>query len=168
MLSSSGVPIPDCFVETTVDALVLFQAARQGLVARASRRLVHAEKTALASGATFIYDEEGSGIRRWTDGRLWSPSRILDNFLIYRELDQKMTRQEGGALRRITPGSRSRSRRGLLKRTFSVQIDGHCWHLVNYVATRHCAQLPRPHLLPWLAALRIPAELVEGQSFRRP
>ena len=29
------------------------------------------------------------GIKRWTDGRVWSPSRILGNFLIYRELDKK-------------------------------------------------------------------------------
>lgn len=27
-----------------------------------------------------------SGIKRWTDGLIWSPSRILGNFLIYREL----------------------------------------------------------------------------------
>jgi hypothetical protein len=26
------------------------------------------------------------GIKRWTDGLIWSPSRILGNFLIYREL----------------------------------------------------------------------------------
>lgn len=26
------------------------------------------------------------GIKRWTDGFLWSPSRILGNFLVYREL----------------------------------------------------------------------------------
>lgn len=31
------------------------------------------------------------GIKRWTDGRVWSPSRILGNFLIYRELDKKAT-----------------------------------------------------------------------------
>lgn len=30
-----------------------------------------------------------AGIKRWTDGRVWSPSRILGNFLIYRELDKK-------------------------------------------------------------------------------
>ena len=29
------------------------------------------------------------GIKRWTDGLVWSPSRILGNFLIYRELDKR-------------------------------------------------------------------------------
>lgn len=30
----------------------------------------------------FVFDEKESGIRRWTDGLLWSPSRILWNFLV--------------------------------------------------------------------------------------
>ncbi len=34
----------------------------------------------------FIYEENASGIKRWTDGVPWSPSRILGNFLVYREL----------------------------------------------------------------------------------
>ena len=34
------------------------------------------------------YAENVSGIKRWTDGVIWSPSRILGNFLIYRELDK--------------------------------------------------------------------------------
>lgn len=36
----------------------------------------------------FIYEENASGIKRWTDGVTWSPSRILGNFLVYRELDK--------------------------------------------------------------------------------
>jgi Gti1/Pac2 family len=40
----------------------------------------------IKSGCVFIYEENGSGIKRWTDGVPWSPSRILGNFLVYREL----------------------------------------------------------------------------------
>lgn len=35
----------------------------------------------------FVYEENASGIKRWTDGVSWSPSRILKNFLVYRELE---------------------------------------------------------------------------------
>lgn len=35
------------------------------------------------------------GIKRWTDGLVWSPSRILGNFLIYRELDKRATGKRG-------------------------------------------------------------------------
>jgi hypothetical protein len=34
------------------------------------------------SGSVFVYDEQESGIKRWTDGHSWSPSRILANFLV--------------------------------------------------------------------------------------
>jgi hypothetical protein len=34
-----------------------------------------------------------SGIKRWTDGLVWSPSRILGNFLIYRELDKRLDKR---------------------------------------------------------------------------
>lgn len=44
--------------------------------------------TSIASGNIFIYCENGSSIKRWTDGVTWSPSRIMGNFLIYRELNK--------------------------------------------------------------------------------
>lgn len=44
--------------------------------------------TLIKSGSVFIYEESASGIKRWTDGVPWSPSRILNNFLIYRELEK--------------------------------------------------------------------------------
>ena len=37
------------------------------------------------SGAVFVFDEHESGIKRWTDGLVWSPSRILGNFLVSHE-----------------------------------------------------------------------------------
>ena len=40
----------------------------------------------IMSGHVFTYEENASGIKRWTDGISWSPSRILGNFLVYREL----------------------------------------------------------------------------------
>ncbi|KSA03143.1 uncharacterized protein AC631_01040 [Debaryomyces fabryi] len=42
----------------------------------------------IKSGNVFVFIEEHSGIKRWTDGIAWSPSRILGRFLIYRELDK--------------------------------------------------------------------------------
>jgi hypothetical protein len=39
-------------------------------------------------GHVFIYEKHSSGIKRWTDGLNWSPSRVLGNFLIYRELEK--------------------------------------------------------------------------------
>lgn len=46
------------------------------------RRLRDDERKLIRSGSVFVFDEHESGIKRWTDGLLWSPSRILWNFLV--------------------------------------------------------------------------------------
>ncbi|GAA6064634.1 hypothetical protein JCM10212_003359 [Sporobolomyces blumeae] len=78
------------FVESTLDALLVFEGCKRGYLPKISRRLQDYEKRALVvSGAVFVFDEEETGIKRWTDGMSWSPSRTLGNFLVYRELDKK-------------------------------------------------------------------------------
>lgn len=48
-----------------------------------NRRLKEDErKLMIKSGTIFIWDEKVAGMKRWTDGLLWSPSRILQNFLV--------------------------------------------------------------------------------------
>ncbi|KAI9300652.1 Gti1/Pac2 family-domain-containing protein [Cunninghamella echinulata] len=73
--------------ETTTDTLLVFEACRRGILPKINRRLQEKERNAIRSGTVFVFDERESGIKRWTDGLIWSPSRILGNFLIYRELD---------------------------------------------------------------------------------
>ncbi|EJT98264.1 hypothetical protein DACRYDRAFT_24722 [Dacryopinax primogenitus] len=81
-------PVLGGWVRTTLDALLLFRAAQIGRITAMPRRLSDLEKVqCIRSGAIFVFEEKRSGIKRWTDSREWSPSRILHNFLIYRELD---------------------------------------------------------------------------------
>jgi len=94
--SSSSFPNAQPFfgiVENTVHALRLVQAARQGVIPRIVRRLNDSERRKMiTSGAVFVFSVEESGIKRWTDGLLWSPSRIVGNFLV-------------GSHRSLIPGS---------------------------------------------------------------
>ncbi|KAI0431523.1 Gti1/Pac2 family-domain-containing protein [Xylaria sp. FL1042] len=77
------------FISSTMDALVLFEACLTGVLQHVARRPHDRERSQLIkSGNIFIYEEHSSGIKRWTDGIAWSPSRILGNFLLYRELDK--------------------------------------------------------------------------------
>jgi hypothetical protein len=89
---SSGSTLQPTFqghVATTQDALILFEACLQGHLSHVPRRPHDRERNQLIrSGCIFIYEENASGIKRWTDGVTWSPSRILGNFLVYRELDK--------------------------------------------------------------------------------
>jgi hypothetical protein len=72
-----------------MDALILFEACLRGRIVHVPRRPHDRERSQLIkSGNIFIYEEHSSGIKRWTDGVPWSPSRILGNFLLYRELDK--------------------------------------------------------------------------------
>ena len=74
-------------VANTRDALILFEACLNGNLHHVPRRPHDRERSSLIkSGCVFIYEENASGIKRWTDGVPWSPSRILGNFLVYREL----------------------------------------------------------------------------------
>jgi hypothetical protein len=85
------------YIETTRDALLLFEACKRGIIPRTSRRLQDKERYLIRSGSIFCFDEHESGIKRWTDGLVWSPSRILGNFLIYRELDDKKLARSSSA-----------------------------------------------------------------------
>ncbi|KAK3113129.1 Global transcription regulator sge1 [Teratosphaeriaceae sp. CCFEE 6253] len=83
------VPTFHGFVHNTMDGLVLFEACLSGKLHHVPRRPHDRERASLIkSGSIFIYEENASGIKRWTDGVAWSPSRILGNFLLYRELEK--------------------------------------------------------------------------------
>ncbi|KAG9239405.1 Gti1/Pac2 family protein [Amylocarpus encephaloides] len=75
------------YIASTTDALLLIDACLKGLLYPVPRRPHEGERSSLIkSGNVFIY-EHSSGIKRWTDGASWSPSRSMGNFMIYRELE---------------------------------------------------------------------------------
>jgi hypothetical protein len=89
---ASASPLTPTFyghIASTQDALLLFEACLSGALNHVARRPHDRERASLIkSGNVFIYEEHSSGIKRWTDGVPWSPSRILGNFLVYRELER--------------------------------------------------------------------------------
>ncbi|KAJ6468298.1 Gti1/Pac2 family-domain-containing protein [Mycena sanguinolenta] len=149
-------------VETTMNALRLIHAAREGVIPRITRRLNDAERRSMIkSGAVFVFSVEESGIKRWTDGLLWSPSRIVGNFLVYREINERTNSR--GSHKKLYPtdeparalsvraSSLARLRsaltaitglqttehgtfkpNGLIKKTITVTIEGSDLHLISY------------------------------------
>ncbi|KAJ2747791.1 Gluconate transport-inducing protein [Coemansia sp. BCRC 34301] len=81
------------FVSTSEDALALFEACRLGYKQRVPRRLSDAERSAIRSGSVFVWEEGESGMKRWTDGRSWSPSRVQGCFLTYHEWEGRRRAQ---------------------------------------------------------------------------
>ncbi|KAI0540896.1 Gti1/Pac2 family-domain-containing protein [Xylaria digitata] len=114
------------FIGSTMDALILFEACLSGPLAHVSRRPHDRERPQLIqSGNVFIYEEHSSGIKRWTDGVPWSPSRILGNFLLYRELDKPFQPGEKKrAMKRNKEGGVSKSTTNLRANSISTYGSG--------------------------------------------
>lgn len=89
MLSTKLTPSYHGYVGSTKDALLIIQSIINKQLNLIPRRPHERERNELIqSGNVFIFVEEQSGIKRWTDGMSWLPSRILGRFLVYRELDK--------------------------------------------------------------------------------
>ena len=67
------------------DALIVINLCRLRQLDYVHARVGEADRERLIrSGSVFVFDENAAGIKRWTDGLTWSPSRICNNFLVYR------------------------------------------------------------------------------------
>lgn len=164
-------------VQTPQDAIILFEACRLGLTPRVQRRLSEKERQQIKSGSVFVWDEREAGMRRWTDGKSWSASRVSGSFLTYREMEGK----RGGtglpqgstppALRKSSSGGRSSGNSnnggsedegegldgykykadGLMKQSFSITTsDGRHLHLISYFARSPAHPLKQPTTDPQL------------------
>jgi hypothetical protein len=162
-------------VRTPADAIKLFEACRLGLLPRVQRRLSEKERQNIKSGSVFVWDEREAGMRRWTDGKSWSASRVSGSFLTYREMEGKRgggqfapppARRVGGK----TPDSGRGSDEdqdmdgdgpdgyrykpdGLMKQSFSITTStGQHLHLISYYSRPHAnsPELPQPTTDPQL------------------
>jgi Gti1/Pac2 family transcription factor len=92
------------FVHTAWDAAMVVEACLDGTLIHCPRRPHDRERQhVIRSGSVFVYEALASGIKRWTDGLTWSPSRINGNFLVYRELNDNV---QQGSKRRTAKRSR--------------------------------------------------------------
>ncbi|ODV80226.1 uncharacterized protein CANTADRAFT_21474 [Suhomyces tanzawaensis NRRL Y-17324] len=78
-------------VKSIKDALLLFEAARLEIIPTVNRRLTTIEKAKyIQSNTVFIWNETQCGVKRWTDGKIWSPSKVHHGlFLIYKHLTKE-------------------------------------------------------------------------------
>ncbi|KAL1896224.1 Gluconate transport-inducing protein [Ceratocystis pirilliformis] len=141
-------------VRTPADAIKLFEACRVGILPRVQRRLSEKERQAIRPGSVFVWDEREAGMRRWTDGKSWSASRVSGSFLTYREMEGKRSSGFGAPLSapRRNAGRTPDSGRGsdedqdnnepegyrykpdgLMKQSFSITAqNGQHLHLISY------------------------------------
>ncbi|KAJ2079993.1 Global transcription regulator sge1 [Coemansia sp. RSA 988] len=179
-------------ITSTRDALTIFEACRQNILPRVVRRLNECEKQQIKAGTIVVFDEKEAKMKRWTDGRLWTPSRIMNNFLVYRELDRKVPPNHEGlaeitkwvnspktAAGALPVGAHSSNKglffhkvHGLLKSTISLTVPDNEDEFLGQAELR----LPRSHqqhlisyFLPETAVqFPSPEEMEELQGLRLP
>jgi hypothetical protein len=174
-------------IRTSADAIKIFEACRLGLLPRVQRRLSERERQAIRPGSVFVWDEHESGMRRWTDGKAWSASRVAGSFLTYREIEGKRGAGFGGAAAAKnaakTPPETTKSdeekdeaesgsssdrykRNGLMKQSFSITTtNDHHLHLISYSAPQKPdePELPTPSTDAMLSGVR-PAKSLYPES----
>jgi hypothetical protein len=77
---------PRLHIKDARDAQIVLEAVRRGVLQLVERRLNEEERNMfIRSGAVFVWEENDDeyGLKRWTDGRLWSQSRAREPFLFY-------------------------------------------------------------------------------------
>ncbi|POS85358.1 hypothetical protein EPUL_006753 [Erysiphe pulchra] len=173
-------------IRTSADAIKLFEACRLGILQRVRRRLSEKERQSIKSGSVFVWDEREAGMRRWTDGKNWSPSRVSGSFLTYREMDGKRTGQSDVALLQrqsiIAPQDSYHASDeeldednheeyrykldGLMKQTFSITTStGRNLHLISYYSRSdpNVMELSQPTLDPLLRHI-VPSKAIYPES----
>lgn len=181
------------YVEDEDDALLLLQATVEGKLRHIPRRPYEIERRYLiVSGSVFVFVEEISGIKRWTDGVSWSPSRIAGRFLIYKELDKSqapavsksssgvklpplVSQSSGSSSGSVSPLARSdRAKRytGFTKKTMSLKFRDarkntvETLHLVSYynVEDVEKQRLTRPKDSAWLQGIKPCSDLLSAME----
>ncbi|KAI8993624.1 Gti1/Pac2 family-domain-containing protein [Pilobolus umbonatus] len=152
------------YIKSPHDALLVFEACRRGQLNRVQRRLSSKERIHIRSGSIFAWDEREAGMRRWTDGRTWSPSRVLGNFLTYRELDTK--RRPSRTHSNIHSANHNKQSTlcsykssGLIKQSFSICTStNQKLHLISYYSKSDAVagRLKQPSNDPMFSQVSIP------------
>jgi hypothetical protein len=124
------------FFETPLDAALLIVAANSGskLMVPVKQRLGQREREGIQSGSVFVFTEKDTGMKRWTDGKRWSKSRVEGQFLVYRSLGSDVCK----GVKRDEPflmkgKSDPIDDSVLLKKTFAISIDGNVTHVVSFI-----------------------------------
>ncbi|PCH37770.1 hypothetical protein WOLCODRAFT_114140, partial [Wolfiporia cocos MD-104 SS10] len=166
------------------DAHIVLEAVRQGLLKPAQRRLNDMERASfIASGSVFVWEEseEETGLKRWTDGRVWSQSRMREPYLFYDEKLSTDVNQDSdgqsprstyrfvdGPSRTWSSSAQSHYERsdhhpmGLVKQAYSAWVltspnaKPRKWHLTAYFTYADLPNIPTIDQDPILRNLTVP------------
>ncbi|CAN6616429.1 hypothetical protein TRVA0_006S02872 [Trichomonascus vanleenenianus] len=154
-------------VRTQLDAILLFEACRKGIIPRISRRLTERERLQIRSGSIYVWDETEASMRRWTDSKTWSASRVSGSFLTYREMEPMPHRPTPYAKRKKGGESHRYKVGGLFKQSFSITTSTNLkFHMICYYTKEDLVsgKLLQPSMDPKLKNIALPLEMYPDNS----
>lgn len=105
------------------------------LIKPVETRLTDEERDEIDSGSIFCMISTGSTLRRWRDSKIWSPHKMMDKFLLYKEVPRHLSKS---AMKNKT----SKHQRtavfdyvdihALYKKTISIVHDNKVYHIISY------------------------------------
>lgn len=132
------------YINSYDEALLVVHAARLGALDVTKERLNVDARERIESGNIFCFIENMSGMKRWTDGRIWSPSKICGEFLIYQEVPRHLSKNSLKKQKEIDKiyDKESCIRRGIReeaidrttmhKKTVCIRHENKTYHIVAY------------------------------------
>lgn len=128
-------------INSREDAELLVFCCLSNKMSFVSKRLDNNERKNIRNGSVFVFNEETSGMIRWTDGMVWSPSRMIGDFLTYKEKVE---------------GKKSTER--FIKKTISIYYNKTRFHLVGYQKEnsffeKETIQLKAPSSYPFISEI---------------
>ncbi|KAL7751004.1 hypothetical protein RI367_003584 [Sorochytrium milnesiophthora] len=138
-------------IEGVYDVLLVAEACRRGLLPLVKQRLSETRRHTVRDGSVFVWLESEAGIKRWTDGKTWSPSRLSGSFLIYREcfpktLLEDLSRRPQFDIKHGHRGDYCYLPRGLFKKTISVETTNNLrFHMVMYYTEEDLLPMQHNH-----------------------
>ncbi|ELA46187.1 hypothetical protein VCUG_02323 [Vavraia culicis subsp. floridensis] len=129
------------YIHSYNEASLIVHAVRLGIIEPIKERLSNADRENIKSGCIFVFIEDDSGIKRWTDGKIWSPSKILGHFLLYKEVPKHLSKS---AIKKRNANAVKRERVisihtqmqndefSLFKKTISIKHETKSYHIISY------------------------------------
>lgn len=135
------------YIKSYEEACLIVHAVRLGAIKLTTERLGTIERENIESGSIYCFIENEAGMKRWTDGRVWSPSKICGEFLVYQEVPRYLSKNsikkrkdtERSPSSCDSPYVSRRSSRGEMidrtvmhKKTISIRHNDQTYHIIAY------------------------------------
>lgn len=130
------------YINNYEEAMLIMHASRLGCFELTRERLSSDERDKIESGDIFCFIENENGLKRWTDGRIWSPSKICGEFLVYQEVPRHLSKNS--IKKRKTDETKDQIRLGLSKKeetvdrttmhkkTICIKFENCNYHIIAY------------------------------------